>query len=119
PRWLQWLAGRHEYSGFTRQQLLDDAVRTGNAHRVISLLRGYQQALAAGRASQWTPPPAEGRNKPVYRRAHITNAHRAYMKGAYKGREAEYEALQADQHRAIAEGRIIDLPVVRGKEPHG
>src|SRR5207302_11431408 len=29
PAWLQWLAGRHPYSGWTRQQLLDDAVRTG------------------------------------------------------------------------------------------
>jgi hypothetical protein len=30
------------------------------------------------------------------------------MKGAYRGREAEYEALQADIIRAGREGRILD-----------
>jgi hypothetical protein len=47
------------------------------------------------------------RDKPVYSRADITAAHRAYMKGAYRGREAEYEALQADIVRAGREGRIV------------
>jgi hypothetical protein len=37
------------------------------------------------------------------------------MKGAYRGREAEYEALQADIVAAGREGRIADPPLVPGK----
>lgn len=45
-------------------------------------------------------------DRPTYTRADITNAHRAYMRGAYKGREAEYEALQAEFIQAQREGRL-------------
>ena len=64
------------------------------------------------RLNRVRPPPQWGyraspRDKPIYSRDDIINASRAFMKGAYKGREAEYEALQADIIRAGAEGRII------------
>ena len=51
-----------------------------------------------------TPPSLADR--PTYTRADITDAHRAYMKGAWKGREAEYEALQAEFIKAQNEGRL-------------
>ena len=50
------------------------------------------------------PGPGE---KPYYHRADITRAHRAYMQGHYRGREAEYEALQAEFIRAQNEGRLL------------
>lgn len=67
----------------------------------------------ASLAAPGRPRPASGgdgppslADRPTYTRADITNAHRAYMKGAYKGREAEYEALQAEFIRAQNEGRL-------------
>src|SRR5262245_33928847 len=120
PQWRQWLLFSDPLNGRPRQALLNDAIAKNNAARVLSFFRGYlAETPAAGRTSQWTPPAAAGRDKPVYRRADITAAHHAYMKGAYKGREAEYEALQADFVAAGREGRISDLPVAKGKAPHG
>jgi hypothetical protein len=112
PAWLQWLAGRHEYSGFTRQQLLDDAVRTGNAHRVISFFRGFQQAAAAGRAT--TGPPAVGQRgpygKPVYTRQQIVDASKQRMKGLVS--DADWARWEIEMVAAGREGRIAGaLPV--------
>jgi hypothetical protein len=45
-------------------------------------------------------------DKPIYTRADVQKAHRAYMQGAYRGREAEYERLQKDFVQAAAEGRF-------------
>ena len=70
------------------------------------------------------PPPqqwgyrASPRDKPIYSRNDIIAASRAYMRGAYRGREAEYEALQADIVRAARENRISDAPVQKGKAPY-
>jgi hypothetical protein len=114
PAWLQWLAGRHEYSGFTRQQLLDDAVRTGNAHRVISFFRGFQQA-GANRAS--APASSVPTGKRTYTRADIVKYSDAYRRGQIS--EADYQKLSADIHRAVAEGRIVDPPMRGvGKVPY-
>ena len=107
PRWLQWLAGRHEYSGWTRQQLLDDAVQTGNAHRVISLFRGFQQAVAAGRAT--TDPPAVGQRGPygkrTYTRTDITNMHKLRMQGRIN--DADWMRWEHELIAAGREGRIV------------
>jgi len=67
----------------------------------------------ASLAAPGRPRPASGGDQPpsladgpTYTRADITAAHKAYMKGAYKGREAEYEALQKEFIRAQQEGRL-------------
>jgi hypothetical protein len=67
----------------------------------------------ASLAAPGRPRPASGgdfppssADRPIYTRADITNAHRAFMKGAYKGREAEYEALSEEFVRAQREGRL-------------
>jgi hypothetical protein len=105
PRWSAWLAARHEYSGFTRQQLLDDAVRTGNSHRVISLFRGFQQAAAAGRAG----PSAVGQRGPygkrTYTRADIVNMSKLRMKGRIN--DADWLRWEHELIAAGREGRIL------------
>jgi hypothetical protein len=107
PRWLQWLTGRHEYSGFTRQRLLDDSIQTGNAHRVISLFRSFQQAVSAGRAT--TDPPAVGQRGPygrnIYARADITNMHKLRMQGRIN--DADWMRWEHEMIAAGREGRII------------
>jgi len=67
----------------------------------------------ASLAAPGRPRPATGgdgppslADGPTYTRADITNAHKAYMKGAYRGREAEYEALQGEFIKAQNEGRL-------------
>jgi len=118
PRWRQWLLFSDPLNGRPRQALLQDAIDKNDPARVLSFFRGYlAETPAAGRASQWTPPAPSG--KRMYSRADITNAHRAYMKGTYRGREAEYEALQADIVSATTEGRISDPPIAKGKAPLG
>jgi hypothetical protein len=106
PRWLQWLAGRHEYSGFTRQQLLDDAAQTGNVHRVVSLFRSFQQAVAAGRTT--TDLPAVGQRGPygkrTYTRADIVNMSKLRMRGRIN--DADWMRWEYELIAAGREGRI-------------
>jgi len=108
PAWLQWLAQRHETLGWTRQQLLDDAVRTGNAHRVISLLRSFQQALAAGRAS--TDLPVVGQRGPygkrTYTRADILNMSNLRRQGRIN--DADWMRWEHEMVAAGREGRITN-----------
>jgi hypothetical protein len=116
PVWLQWLAGRDPYSGWTRQQLLDDAVRSGNSYRVVSLFRGFLQAGAAGRAS--APAASVPTGKRSYTRADIVKYSDAYRRGQIS--EADYQRLQADIHAAVGENRILDPPMRGvGKAPYG
>jgi len=95
-------------------------VASGNVHCVAAFFRDFQQMKAATVRPVPAPPQwGSPRDRPVYSRADINAASRAYMKGAYRGREAEYEDLQADIIRAAREGRISDAPQPKGKSPHG
>jgi len=120
PAWLQRLTGRHEYSGFTRQQLFDDSVRTGNAHRVISLLRSFQQAVAAGRTT--TDPPIVGQRGPhgkrIYTRADILNMSNLRRQGRIN--DVDWMAWEMEMVAAGREGRIIGaVPLDRSRSGGG
>jgi|SRR5262252_2593020 len=47
PRWHRWLLGIDVLSGRVRQTLLNDAIATASAHRVISFFNGFKQEEAA------------------------------------------------------------------------
>jgi hypothetical protein len=49
-RWFQWLADYDVYSGYKRQDLLNDATAKGDAGRVIAIFRGF--LAAAGQPGQ-------------------------------------------------------------------
>jgi len=123
-QWVAWLCSTHLYSELSRQHYLNSAVASGNVHLVAQFFKDF---IAQRNATQPRPAPsppqwgyqASSRDKPIYSRDDIINASRAYMKGAYRGREAEYEALQADIIRAAREGRISDAPQPKGKAPLG
>jgi hypothetical protein len=114
PRWHEWLRGTHDLSGRSRQQWLNDAVNHGDAARVIQFFRGFlQQAGAAGphqyqQQQSYPAYRATAGGRPVYSRADIEKAHRDYMRGAYRGREFEYQKLSNEFIRAAREGRIAD-----------
>jgi len=136
PRWHRWLLGVDVLSGRVRQQLLNEAISAASAPRVISFFRGFMQDEAATghvetapQAQQPAAPreaaiplsslaapgrarPATGGDtgyppdKPIYTRAQIANLYRMHQKGAYVGREAEWNRQDADIIAAGREGRI-------------
>jgi hypothetical protein len=124
PQWIGWLSGTHLYSDRARQFHLDDAVASGNVHRVAAFFRDFlaQNATAArpapalGASQQWGSRVSP-RDKPVYRRDDIVRASREYQKG--KISEADYRCLSYDFVAAAKEGRIIDSPMPKGKSPNG
>jgi hypothetical protein len=108
PRWIVWLHGLDALTGLPKQRLIDDAAARKDVGGVVALFRDFTSQY--GRAivhEQVQSRTTTTRGKPIYSRADILHAHQAYMKGAYRGREAEYEALQAEFQRASAEGRIV------------
>jgi len=109
PRWIGFLTGLDGLTQLPRQRLLDDRVMRKDVEGVVELFRAFVSQY--GRPSVREPVQSQAattRGKPViYSRDDITRAHQAFMKGAYRGREAEYEALQAEFQRAGREGRII------------
>jgi hypothetical protein len=136
PRWHRWLLGIDVLSGRVRQQLLNEAISGGAAPRVISFFKGFLSEEAAtghlepAPTSQAASVPREaaiplaslaapGRarpatggdtafppDKPIYSRAQIANLYRMHQKGAYVGREAEWQRQDADIIAAGREGRI-------------
>jgi len=136
PRWLQWLLGIDLLSGRVRQQLLNEAIASANAPRVISFFNGFRQEEAATGHSEPAPSsmrampvrepaidlgslaapgrarPATGgdasmpSDRPTYTRAQIAQLYSAHRKGAYVGREAEWARQDADIIAAGREGRV-------------
>lgn len=136
PRWHRWLLGIDVLSGRVRQQLLNEAISSSSAPRVISFFRGFQQEETATGHTEPAPHsqqpaapreaaiplaslaapgrarPATGGDtsvppdKPIYTRAQIAQLYRAHQKGAYVGREADWARQDADIIAASREGRI-------------
>lgn len=136
PRWHNWLLGVDVFSGRVRQQLLDEAISSAAAPRVISFFRGFlteeqatghlepepqsRQAAAPREAAvplvSLAAPgrvrPATGGDssvppdRPIYTRAQIAQLYAMHRKGAYVGREAEWARQDADIIAAGREGRV-------------
>jgi hypothetical protein len=106
PYWHRYLLEYDPLSGVVRQKLLNDAIASGDANRVIAFFRGFQQE-----AAQASPSPHRSRHtaapsKPVYTRAQIQQLYEAHRKGAYAGREAEWNRIENDIFAAQREGRV-------------
>jgi hypothetical protein len=135
PRWHRWLLGVDLFTGRVKQQLLDEAIAAASAPRVISFFRGFlNEEVATGHlepagSPQAAPPrepaislsslaapgrarPAGGGDaslppdKPIYTRANIRDLYTAHRKGAYTGRDAEWNRIEADLFAAQREGRV-------------
>lgn len=136
PRWHRWLLGVDVLSGRVRQTLLDEAISAAQAPRVISFFRGFlQEEQATGhidpasRSLQAAAPreaavsldllaapgrvrPATGGDasvpldRPIYTRAQVAQLYSQHRRGAYTGREAEWNRQEQDIIAAGREGRI-------------
>lgn len=69
PRWHRWLLGIDVFSGRVRQQLLNEAISSASAPRVISFFNGFQQEeVATGHtesAPSSTPRPTPMAREPA------------------------------------------------------
>jgi hypothetical protein len=104
PAWHRYLLGIDALSGRVRQTLLNEAIASGSADRVAAFFRGFQQA--AGSTQAPTAARAQMPSGQIYTRAQIAKLYRQHQQGAYNGREAEWQRLEADIIAAGREGRI-------------
>jgi hypothetical protein len=92
--------------------LLNEAIRDGNTWRVLAIFRAFMaQHLPPGER----PRRVAAQQQRVYSRQEIARLYSQHHKGAYKGREAEWQALERDIIAAGAQGRILNPVDVAGK----
>lgn len=131
-----WLGEIDKYSGAPRMDLLQNAFTRHEADRVIQFFQGYTEATSTplGQQAQTplAPPLAQPGNgsgktsllelaapgrarsapdplspeKPIYTSASIAQFYADERKGKYKGREADFNAIETDIFAAQHEGRI-------------
>lgn len=119
PQFDVFMSERDEFSGRTRQELLEDAVHAGDANRVIAFYRAFKSTVTGANPPPAQPPrPAPPVTPPqsgvpgapapakVYTRAEVAAFYSAVTKGHYRGREAEAEQIGAEVDRAFREGRV-------------
>jgi hypothetical protein len=112
PRWIQWLNSPEPYSGYRRQDLLNDATAKGDADRVIRIFRGFiaevgGQPAQPGQPAQSILPssyPAPSSRGRVYSREDITRMAALHRRKAIT--DAEYAKWENEFIRAANEGRI-------------
>jgi hypothetical protein len=105
------ILGIHELSGRVRQEWLNDAIASGDAGRVKAFFDSFQlESHGSGSADRG--PARRGGRAPssqgtrTWTRASIDAFYRARQKGAFKGREAEADALEKDIFAAQRDGRV-------------
>jgi hypothetical protein len=107
PRWLAWLNSPEPYSGYLRQELLNDATAKGDAGRVISIFRGFLAAVGqpgqVGPSSSRTYMPAAGPGR-IYTRDQITRMWDLRRQG--KINDEQWRSWQIELVAAGREGRI-------------
>src|SRR5262245_6704089 len=135
PEFKTWLSYPDPYSGRVRHEMLQEAFSRHDGNRVVNFFRGFAEAaglpLNPPDEQSSAPPPANGSGsgkpsleqfaapgrarsapqnlppeKPVYSRAWIAQFSDAKIRGLYRGREAEAEAIERDIFQAQHEGRI-------------
>jgi hypothetical protein len=112
-RWFQWLADYDVYSGYRRQDLLNDATVKGDAGRVVAIFRGFLAAAGGqpgqpgqfGQIGQSGPrqvvQPGRGQ---IYTRDQITQMWNLRRQG--KIDDQQWRRWEIELCRASAEGRV-------------
>jgi hypothetical protein len=113
PRWHSWLLGHDSLSGRVRQTLLNEAIRDGATHRVLAIFRSFMILHRVGGEQPRGGVPYE--QPRTYTRQEIARLYDQHRRGAYKGREAEWQALERDIIQGGAQGRILNPVDVAGK----
>jgi len=110
PAFAQWLATPDGYSGAVRSQLMRQAVDVGDAGRVVSFYRGFQQEAGRraspahqSRGGAQSRPAATGA-KPIYTREQIKHLYDQRRHGTIS--DANWARIEADIIAAGREGRV-------------
>lgn len=115
--WLKWLGVVDDVYGVQRQAGLDDAFGKLDAGRVAKVFTAYKLTIPAAPApdsmqNQQVPDAAGGSSvpvvdaKPILSQAAVQAFYRDRTRGAYAGREAEADSIEAQIDLAVAEGRV-------------
>jgi hypothetical protein len=109
PAWHRWLLGTDLMSGRLRQQLLNEGIASGNAGQVKAVFDGFRRQ--GGQSASASAPPRRGASdKPFYTHQRIKELYEQHRKGAYTGREAEWNRIEHDIFAAQREGRVEFVP---------
>lgn len=133
PVFHQWLAEPDRYTKRPKQELLSEAFSRHDSETVLTFFQDFLSEASGPPATQQpspAPSPAPGNGgqpslldyaapgrarsepqplppgKPTYTRAQMQRFYDDVRRGAYKGREADQAAIEADIFRAQHEGRI-------------
>ena len=111
PRWFQWLNSPEPYSGYRRQDLLNDATAKGDAGRVIVIFKGFIAAAGGQPAPSSRPAsvlpasyPAQSSRGRIYSREDITRMAALHRRKAIS--DEEYAKWENEFIRAANEGRV-------------
>jgi hypothetical protein len=115
---LAWLETKDQYSGMRKIDLLRSGYDANDYSRVYSIFSDYMGGRQRRQANQQLPvqrspdgfayrssTPARGR---TYTRSQVAKAYDDLNRGRWKGREAEWQALERDIIAAATENRIIN-----------
>jgi hypothetical protein len=109
-RWYRWLEDIDPATGRMRRQLFDDAMAQGDHAQARTLVEQFEHARATGmfgfrqQIAQFAMP----QDKPFYTRPQIAQLYSQHRRGAYIGREAEWQRIEQDIIAASAEGRVAN-----------
>jgi hypothetical protein len=119
---LAWLSEVDPVYGTPRQAALTAAADARDAVRVVRIFLAYKDTLKPAPVSgptpaqqlerQVAPRPAASstslpQGKPTISEADITRFYNDVARGAYRGKQAEFAAREAEINQALAEGRVI------------
>jgi hypothetical protein len=110
PAWHTWLLGVDMLSGRVRQQLLNEGIQRGDANQVRAI---FDRFRSQGQSTGTTRTASSRRStgaKPFYSRADITRLYDQHRRGAFAGREDEWQRIEQDLFLAQREGRIEQKP---------
>jgi hypothetical protein len=125
--WHSFLNEADPVSGLTYRDIGTKAIRDGNVKRMVNLISIFRQVYDGaadgntGNTDKGTVPvpvakpvgsrrPTQAPPAPVpktYKESEVQKFYADVTRGAYKGREKEAEALEAEYDLALNEGRII------------
>lgn len=100
PQFAAWLNGIDKPSGRVREQRLAHMIRSGSWPAAAAFIEGFHWQQSQRSGSMFA--------KPTYSREQIRQAYEAHRRGAYNGREAEWDRLERDIVAASREGRVLN-----------
>lgn len=120
PRFIAWLNEVDDFSGQQRTALIHHAAAARDVDRVAAFFTAFKELPGAPQARQQRDPkerelagnhrgegePPASNQKRTYSNDEIRNLYDQRLRGAYKGRDQEWRAIEADISAAVDEGRI-------------